>query len=34
VPGFANPFGKAIRFSVDARETQRRHFEKPDLKAS
>jgi integrase len=33
VPGFANPFGKAIRFSVDARETRRRHFEKFDLKA-
>lgn len=33
VPGFANPFGKAIRFSVDARETRRKHFEKSDLKA-
>jgi integrase len=33
VPGFANPFGKAIRFSVDAHETRRRHFEKSDLKA-
>lgn len=33
VPGFANPFGRAIRFSVDAHETRRRHFEKSDLKA-
>ncbi|GEC16907.1 hypothetical protein NWI01_27990 [Nitrobacter winogradskyi] len=33
MPGFANPFGKAIRFSVDARETRRKHFEKSDLKA-
>ncbi|WP_416194148.1 hypothetical protein [Nitrobacter sp. TKz-YC01] len=33
VPGFANPFGKAIRFSIDAHQTRRRHFEKSDLKA-
>lgn len=33
VPGLANPFGKAIRFSVDARETRRKYFEKSDLKA-
>jgi integrase len=33
VPGFVNPFGKAVRFSVDTHETRRRHFEKSDLKA-
>ncbi|KYK46334.1 hypothetical protein A1D31_32745 [Bradyrhizobium liaoningense] len=33
VPGFVNPFGKAIRFSVDNHQTRRKHFEKPDLKA-
>ncbi|RTL76108.1 MAG: site-specific integrase [Bradyrhizobiaceae bacterium] len=32
VPGFVNPFGKAIRFSIDNHETQRKHFEKSDLK--
>ena len=33
VPGFVNPFGKAIRFSVDNHQTRRKHFEKLDLKA-
>lgn len=33
VPGFVNPFGKAIRYSVDSHQTRRRHFEKSDLKA-
>jgi len=33
VPGFVNPFGKAIRFSVDNHQTRRKHFEKHDLKA-
>lgn len=33
VPGFVNPFGKAIRFSIDSHQTRRRHFEKSDLKA-
>lgn len=33
VPGFVNPFGKAIRFSVDAHQTRRKHFERADLKA-
>ncbi|BEV46449.1 site-specific integrase [Afipia carboxidovorans] len=33
VPGFVNPFGKAIRYSVDAHQARRKHFEKPDLKA-
>jgi len=33
VPGFVNPFGKAIRFSIDNYETRRKHFEKSDLKA-
>jgi integrase len=33
VPGFVNPFGKAIRFSIDNYETRRKHFEKTDLKA-
>ncbi|MHC2282907.1 integrase [Bradyrhizobium diazoefficiens] len=33
VPGFVNPFGKAIRFSVDTHQTRRKHFEKFDLKA-
>lgn len=33
VPGFVNPFGKAIRYSVDAHQTRRKHFEKSDLKA-
>jgi integrase len=33
VPSFVNPFGKAIRFSIDNHETQRKHFEKSDLKA-
>lgn len=32
VPGFVNPFGKAIRFSVDSHQTRRKHFEKSDLK--
>lgn len=33
VPGYVNPFGKAIRYSVDAHQTRRKHFEKSDLKA-
>ncbi|MBY0380950.1 MAG: site-specific integrase [Xanthobacteraceae bacterium] len=33
VSGFVNPFGKAIRFSVDNYKTRRKHFEKADLKA-
>ncbi|WP_420135056.1 DUF6538 domain-containing protein [Rhodopseudomonas sp.] len=33
VPGFVNPFGKAIRFAIDNYETRRKHFENPDLKA-
>lgn len=33
VPGFVNPFGKAIRFAIDNHETRRKHFEKADLKA-
>lgn len=33
VPGFVNPFGKAIRFSIDAHQARRKHFEKADLKA-
>lgn len=33
VPGFVNPFSKAIRFSIDSHQTRRRHFEKSDLKA-
>lgn len=32
VTGFVNPFGKAIRFSVDNHQTRRKHFEKLDLK--
>lgn len=32
VPGFVNPFGKAIRFSIDAHQARRKHFEKADLK--
>lgn len=34
VPSFVNPFGKAIRYSVDIHQTRRRHFEKYDLKAT
>jgi integrase len=33
VPGYVNPFGKAIRFSVDRNEAARKHFDKADLKA-
>jgi len=33
VSGFVNPFGKAIRYSIDAHQTRRKHFEKADLKA-
>lgn len=33
VPNYVNPFGKAIRFSVDHHETARKHFDKSDLKA-
>jgi hypothetical protein len=33
VPGFVNPFGKAMRYPVDTHQTRRRHFEKSDLKA-
>lgn len=33
VPGFVNPFGKAIRFSIDNYETRRKPFDKSDLKA-
>jgi hypothetical protein len=33
VPGYVNPFGKAIRYSVDAHQTRRKHFEKSDLNA-
>lgn len=33
VPGFVNPFGKAIRYSIDAHQARRKHFEKADLKA-
>ncbi|MBB4261400.1 MULTISPECIES: site-specific integrase [unclassified Bradyrhizobium] len=32
VTGFVNPFGKAIRLSVDNHQTRRKHFEKLDLK--
>lgn len=31
--GFVNPFGKAIRYPVDAHQARRKHFEKADLKA-
>lgn len=33
VQGFGNPFGKAIRYSVDTHQTRRKHFDKADLKA-
>lgn len=33
VQGYANPFGKAIRFSVDHHEAARKHFDKADLNA-
>jgi integrase len=33
VPGFVNPFGKAIRYSIDSHQARRKHFEKADLKA-
>jgi integrase len=33
VTGFANPFGKAIRYSVDHHSANRKKFEKSDLKA-
>jgi integrase len=33
VPGYVNPFGKAIRFSIDRNESARKHFDKADLKA-
>ncbi|WP_165637956.1 site-specific integrase [Bradyrhizobium shewense] len=33
VPNYVNPFGKAIRFSVDHHETARKHFDRSDLKA-
>lgn len=33
VPGFVNPFGKAIRYSIDAHQARRKHFEKVDLNA-
>ena len=33
VPGFVNPFGSAIRYSVDTHQARRKHFEKSDLTA-
>jgi integrase len=33
VPSFVNPFGKAIRYSIDAHQARRKHFDKADLKA-
>ena len=33
VPSYVNPFGKAIRFSVDHQEAARKHFDRADLRA-
>lgn len=33
VAGFVNPFGRAIRFSINNHQAQRKHFDKSDLRA-